>query len=81
MRLAMVFNMVAIFMFIGNLLDFFTEQEDWSPSIPSMIISGVFIIGLSIYMMKTPDRWVVPLYRVKPLTTPEEYERLKTKKR
>lgn len=81
MRIAMIFNMIAVFMFVGNILDYFTQQEDWSPSIPSIIISGVAIIFISIYMVKTPDRWVVSLQRVKPLVTQEEYERLKTKKR
>lgn len=81
MRIAMIFNMIAVFMFIGNLLDYFTQQEDWSPSIPTMVISGVAIIVISIYMVKTPDRWVVALHRVKPLVSDEEYERLKTKKR
>lgn len=81
MRVAMVFNMVAIFMFVGNVLDYFQQQEDWSPSIPSIVISGIFIVMLSIYMMKTPDRAVVPLYRVKPLVTEEQYTKLKTKGR
>lgn len=77
----MVFNMLAIFMFIGNILDYFVQQEDWSPSIPSILISGAIIIILSVYMAKTPDRFVVPLYRVKPLVTPEQYKELKTKRR
>lgn len=81
MRLAMVFNMVAIFMFVGNILDYFQQQEDWSPSMPSIIISGVLIVILSTYMMRTPDRAVVALYRVKPYVTTEQYKELKTKGR
>ena len=81
MRVAMIFNMLAIFMFVGNILDYFAQQEDWSPSIPSIIISGIFIIILSLYMIKTPDRGVVPLYKVKPHLTPEQYKTLKTKRR
>lgn len=81
MRLAMVFNMAAVFMFIGNLLDLFQDHEDWSPSVPSIAISGFAIVLLSIYMIATPDRQVVALHRVKPLVSPEEYKKLKTKGR
>lgn len=77
----MVFNMIAIFMFIGNILDYFQQHEDWSPSLPSILISGIFIIILTIYMHRTPDRFVIPLYRVKPLVTPEQYKTLQTKRR
>lgn len=77
----MIFNMLAIFMFVGNVLDYFQGQEDWSPSLPSIIISGVFIVIFSLYMLKTPHRAVVALYRVKPLVTTEQYKELKTKGR
>lgn len=79
MRIAMIFNMLAIFMFVGNVLDYFQGQEDWSPSLPSIIISGIFIAIFSLYILKTPDRAVVPLHKVKPLVTTEQYKKLKTK--
>lgn len=77
MRPAMLFNLLAIFMLVGNILDLFQQQNDWTPNVPTIIVSTIVIIILYIYMWKTPDRNVVRLKTIKPRISEEEYTKLK----
>lgn len=77
MRPAMLFNLLAIFMLVGNILDLFQQQNDWTPNVPTIIVSTIVIIILYIYMWKTPDRNVVRLKKIKPHISEKEYLKLK----
>ena len=76
MRHAMLVNLFFILLLVGNVFDFFSHTEDWTPSVPTIIVSSIVIISLYVYMYKTPDRNVVPLKKVKDLIPSEEYSKL-----